>query len=258
MFSPHKPKALLELHDSLLLDRLTRVARFSTMGEMAAGVAHELNQPLTAITAYARACDRYLGMAQPDFAEIREAVREIAAEGLRAGEIIRRLRQLVRSDDGEQPVANDVNILVGELGSLLQADARLHGATLRLCLAANLPRVAVNATQLQHVILNLSRNAFEAVQEMPAGTRAVEIATEFPCDGELEIRICDNGPGIAPQIADHLFTPFASTKGAGTGLGLAISRTIMQGHGGTIGTRQGTPRGTTFYLRLPVLEERDA
>jgi two-component system sensor kinase FixL len=239
----------------LAQDRLTRVARLATMGEMAAGVAHEINQPLTAITTYARASERYLAQAEPDLAEVREAVREINAEGLRAGEIIRRLRRMVRTDAPDERASEDVNVLLDEIHSLLAADARVHDARLRMVPTRDLPRVMGNAVQLQQVVLNMLRNALEALRAKPAGTREVEISTQRNGHGEVEIRVTDNGPGIDPSIADRLFEPFCTTKGSGTGLGLAISRTIVQSHGGTIGTRPVTPQGACFFVRLPVAEE---
>jgi two-component system sensor kinase FixL len=239
----------------LAQERLTRVARFATMGEMAAGVAHELNQPLTAITTYARASERYLEQPEPDLAEVREAVREINAEGLRAGEIIRRLRQMVRTDAPDEHAAEDVNALLNEIHSLLTADARVNDARLRLALTKNLPRVMGNAVQLQQLVLNLTRNAFEALAARPPGAREVEIATEQTADGQVELRVSDNGPGIDPSIAEQMYEPFCTTKGSGTGLGLAISRTIVQSHGGTIGNRPANPHGACFVVRLPVAEE---
>ncbi|MEO8065190.1 MAG: PAS domain S-box protein [Pseudomonadota bacterium] len=236
----------------LAQERLTRVARLATMGEMAAGIAHELNQPLTAITTYARACDRYLAMPQPDFAELTEAVREIGAEGLRAGEIIQRLRQLVRSDDLGEVALVDVNFIIEELKVLLLADARVHDTRLHFSLTPDLPRIDVNSVQIQQVLLNLVRNALEALAAVLPGFREITVATEHTAAGEIEIRVADNGPGVSPTIADRLFHPFATTKKTGTGLGLAISRTIMQAHGGTIGTRPVSPQGACFYLRLPV------
>jgi two-component system sensor kinase FixL len=236
-------------------DRLTRVARLATMGEMAAGVAHELNQPLTAITTYARACERYLGTGSPDMDDVREAVREINAEGLRAGEIIRRLRQMVRVDAPDERTALGVHALIEELRSLLQSDARSHDAQLRIVVAPDLPPIVGNAVQLQQVVLNLVRNALESSMENPAGSRLVMVSAGRTLDGEIEIRVTDNGPGVDASIRDKLFDPFSTTKVAGTGLGLAISRTIVQGHGGTIGTEPAEPRGATFFLRLPVAEE---
>ena len=240
----------------LAQERLTRVARLATMGEMAAGVAHELNQPLTAITTYARAANAVSKSRIPDLSAIREVLREINAEGLRAGEIIRRLRQMVRTDGPEEHAAEDVNVLVNEIHSLITADARVHDAQLRVVLAKDLPRIMGNAVQLQQVVLNLLRNSLEALRSKPAGTRDVEISTHRTAEGQVEIQVSDNGPGIDPSVADRLFEPFCTTKGTGTGLGLAISRTIAQSHGGTIGTRPMNPHGACFYLRLPLAEDQ--
>jgi len=232
-------------------DRLTRVARMATMGEMAAGVAHELNQPLTAISTYARACERYFAQPEPDFAEIREAIREIGLEGLRAGEIIRRLRALVRNDVVQRH-AVDVNALIEDLKVLINADARTHDTRLRLTTTPDLPAVEADPVQIQQVVLNLVRNALEALQETPAGSREIELATALTSAGDVEIRVTDNGPGVAVEVADRIFDPFCTTKASGTGLGLAISRTIVESHKGTIGTIPVKPHGATFFLQLPA------
>lgn len=247
-------RARREEETRLAQERMTRVARLATMGEMAAGVAHELNQPLTAITTYARACERYLDLPQPHLADMREAVREISAEGLRAGEIIRRLRQLV-GDNRPDRAPTDMNVLVDELRVALLADARLYDTRLKIGMTPNLPRVNVDAVQIQQVIVNLVRNALEALAEVPAGTREINLTTARTTDGDVEVLIADNGPGIAPEVAHRLFEPFATTKETGTGLGLAMSRTILQSHGGTIGTRSAAPRGAIFFARLPAAEE---
>lgn len=257
--SEHEATNALKLErDRALLaqDRLTRVARMATLGEMAAGVAHELNQPLTAITTYARACEHFLNMPQPDLAELREAVREIGAEGMRAGRIITRLRQLVRSDEHEEHGPTDVNELIEELEVLLLADARVSDARLSISLAPHLPRVMASPVQLQQVVLNLVRNAFEALAEVPAGDRDVTLSTRADSTGDVEIRVVDNGPGISAVIMDRLFDPFTTTKRAGTGLGLAISRTIVQAHDGTIEVRPAAPNGASFHVRLPARESR--
>jgi len=234
-------------------ERLTNVARLATLGEMAAGIAHELNQPLTAINTYARACEHFIAMPQPDLVELRDAVREISAEALRAGTIIRRMRQLVRVEAGEQaPV--EANALIEDLKVLIAADARLQGTSVRYRLAGSGSRVFADAVQLQQLILNLVRNAFEALATQPAGLREIEIATAVIAGGDLEISITDNGPGVSPGIADRIFEPFCTSKPAGTGLGLAISRTIAQSHGGTVGNRPVSPHGACFYVRLPAVE----
>ena len=247
-----------EEHALLAQDRLTRVARMATLGEMAAGVAHELNQPLTAITTYARACEHYVNMPEPDLAELREAVREIGAEGLRAAGIITRLRQLVRNDEHVEHVPTNINTLIEELKVLLNADARVHDTRLSVTLTPALPRVDANPVQLQQLVLNLARNAFEALAEMPAGTRELDVSTALSIGGEVEIRVRDNGPGISAVIADRLFDPFSTTKKSGTGLGLAISRTIAHSHGGTIESRPVRPHGASFHVRLPATGDSGA
>lgn len=236
-------------------ERLTQVARLATVGEMATGVAHEINQPLTAITTYARACERYLALPRPDLAEATEALREITAEGLRAGEIIRRLRQMVRLDVPDTRTRVGVNGLIDELKSLLESDARAHDVRLRFELSPDLPPIVGNGLHLQQVMLNLVRNGFEALGDRPIGDRQLTVSTVTDGDEGIEIRVDDNGPGIDPAITTTLFEPFSTTKQTGTGLGLAMSRTIVQSHGGTITTRPLQPRGTRFVVRLPVAEE---
>jgi two-component system sensor kinase FixL len=248
-------RAKAEEHARVAQVRLTQVARLATAGEMAAGVAHEINQPLTAITTYARACERYLAMAVPDLAEAADAVREIAAEALRAGEIIRRLRRMVRLDAPDTRERLDLNALIEELRSLISSDARVHDVGLCIELAPQLPAISGNGLHLQQVILNLVRNAFEALLGDSVGGRQVWLATRLTGDDGVEIHVDDNGPGIDPAIADRLFDPFLTTKPTGTGLGLAMCRTIVQSHGGTIAADTLSPRGTRFVVNLPVALE---
>jgi signal transduction histidine kinase len=223
---------------------------------MASGVAHELNQPLTAIATYARACERFLAMATPDHAELALAVREIEAEGLRAGRIIERLRQLVRHDEPESLAPVAINSVIEELRALLCADARLFSANLEFALADGLPRIDGSVSQLQQLILNLVRNSLEALAEGSIGDRIVRLATRRDDAGQIELTVVDNGPGFPAEIADRLFHPFATTKKSGTGLGLAMSRTIVQNHGGIIGIGQTAPRGACVFVRLPPREDK--
>ena len=246
-------RALRDAEARAAQDRMARVARMATVGEMAAGIAHEINQPLTTITTWARACERYLDGPVPDMDELRSGLREISAEGLRAGEIVRRLRRLARTDNGPRSRI-DVNAVLNELATLLHADATSQGVEVRMRLAANLPPIEADVVQIQHVVLILVRNALEALGEMPEGLRIVEILTGITHDGEVEIRVTDNGPGIAPAVADRLFDPFATTKLHGTGLGLAICRALVHAHGGKIGSSRENPPGASFYVRLPVAE----
>ncbi len=236
-------------------ERLTRVAHLATMGEMGTAIAHEINQPLTAIMAYAQACERQLTAPTPDHTELLAAVREITTEGARAAEMIRKVRRLVRVDaNGRRP--SDVGELLRELKSLIEADARAHDVIVQLHTDAALPPANVDGAQIQQVVLSLVRNAFEAVASLPTAKRKVELRSLLADDGDIEIRVSDSGPGVPAEITDRLFEPFVSTKPAGTGLGLAISRTIVEAHRGTIGVRNGRaaePRGATFFVKLPAM-----
>ncbi|HVY79588.1 MAG TPA: PAS domain S-box protein [Steroidobacteraceae bacterium] len=236
-----------------LQDRLTHVSRMATLGEMAAGLAHELNQPLSAIATYARACDRFLSSAEPDLEETRSSVREIANEALRAGDIIRRLRQIMGGRAGDQ-VPSDVSALVDDLVVLAEADARVHKTQVEFELTRGLPPVSANHAQLQQLILGLVRNAVEALSASGAADRRVTVRTGRHLDSQVEISVSDNGPGVAPEISNRLFAPFVTTKPFGTGLGLSIGQTIARAHGGTIGYRPVEPTGACFYVRLPIIE----
>lgn len=232
-------------------ERMTHVSRLTTMGEMAAGIAHEINQPLAAITSYAQACDRLLALPRPDIAEVREALRGIAAQALRAGEIIRRLRSLVRNRETERE-ATDVNDLIEDVLPLGRHDASLHDVRISLELAPGLPRVSTDRIQVQQVVLNLLRNAIEALAEQRGEPREITVSTGLATPGAVEIRVCDNGPGVDESIAERMFDPFCTTKVTGTGLGLAISRTIVQAHRGELGYCPVRPHGACFYVRLPL------
>jgi two-component system, LuxR family, sensor kinase FixL len=231
--------------------RLLNVSRMATIGEMAAGVAHELNQPLTAIATYAQACERLLTRPVTDASDLREALRQITAQTMRAADIIRRLRTLARSDQGEHAPAS-INALVSELRDLIQTDAHVHGVQLSLDLAAELPEVIVDTPQIQQVILNFVRNSLDAFVALPGTTPEITIRTSLTANREVELAVIDNGPGLPPQAMPRLFDPFFSTKENGTGLGLAISNTIARSHGGSVGYRPNEPTGACFYILLPT------
>ena len=221
------------------------------MGEMAAGIAHELNQPLTAIASYAQACDWLLSRGNADTAELRDALQQITAQGLRAGEIIRRLRTFVRTPETQREVT-DVNELLEELEGLALTDARLHNVRLRLELAPNLGPVLLNRVEVQQVVLNLVRNSLEALENVPPERRDVILRTAAgDSDDSVEIHVIDSGRGIEPHLVERLFMPFFTTKPAGAGLGLAIGRSIVEAHGGTLRYRPEGAGGACFAIRFP-------
>jgi two-component system, LuxR family, sensor kinase FixL len=233
-----------------LQGRLLHVSRLATVGEMTSGIAHELNQPLCAVANYAQACDRLLGSPDPDIAEIRGSLQQITAQALRAGDIIRRLRTLARLQEPHIELT-DINPLLGELNELIQLDAKHHQVRYRFEPGDRLPQVQADRSQIQQLVLNLVRNAIEALAETSAECREVTVRTSLAPGGAVEINVSDRGPGVSPSVAPHLFTPFCTTKSAGTGLGLAMSRTIARANSGTLDYRPNLPSGASFTLTLP-------
>ena len=231
--------------------RMLQVSRLATIGEMAAGVAHELNQPLTAIANYAQACDRLLGRPGANLDDIRTAMREIADQAVRAGDILRRLRSLAQSQPMRCERA-DLNATVEAIRDLILADSRVHRASVHFDLTASLPPVSIDSVQIQHVILNLVRNALEAPAQAATLVRELLVRTGFASEGDVEIAVLDNGPGLSPEVLERMFDPFFSTKPEGTGLGLAISNTVVRTHGGSLTYRPNTPCGACFSIQLPV------
>jgi two-component system, LuxR family, sensor kinase FixL len=242
------------------LERMNSVSRLATMGEMAAGISHELNQPLAAIANYSQACVRMMAMPAPDTPEIGGALKQISVQALRAGEIIRRIRSLVRGEDVRRE-SKDINELIREVHSLLAADARIHDGRLALDLAEALPRVAVDDVQIQQVLLNLVHNAFEAQgaergsADVNGAEVEVRIATRHIDGGDVEVSVSDLGPGLPADAEQKIFEPFFTTKSNGTGLGLAISRSIIRAHESRLAYRTNQPRGACFFFVLHPHQE---
>lgn len=231
--------------------RMARVSHLATMGEMAAGIAHEINQPLAAISNYALACEKLLEAPAPDLDEVQDALRQISGQALRAAEIIRRVRNLVRTHEPRREPA-DINQLVEGLSALTRGDALLHDVQLSLELADDLPAVDVDSIQIQQVLLNLIHNAIEALSVSGMGERRVIVRTRRHDRDEIEVCVIDFGPGVDPAIAQRIFDPFCTTKEQGTGLGLAISKSIVEAHRGRLEYRPNAPRGACFVVTLPV------
>jgi two-component system sensor kinase FixL len=228
--------------------RLTHVARLGTLGEMVSGIAHEVNQPLTAIANYASACRRMLnsGKVQPE--DLVGTLQKISDQAERAGQVIRGLRALLRKRD---PVRDplDCNQLVREVSSLTEFELRQSGFRMILTLQTRLPKVIGDGVQIQQVIINLIRNAMEAMRER-CHNDFIEVGTLSDL-GWVEVRVADNGPGLDPAITERLFEPFFTTKTQGIGLGLSICQSILTAHGGEIKFERNQWGGTTFRIRLP-------
>jgi PAS domain S-box-containing protein len=230
---------------------LAHVLRVSTMGEMAAGLAHEINQPLGAIANYANGIATRLrgGVIQVD--ALLGAAEQIAAEALRAGEVIRRLRDFVRRGDSNREPC-DLNALVREAAHLIEPDARAANIKVRLVLEPQLAALEIDPIQVEQVILNLLRNGLEAMSTGDAGGDELLVETSTAGHASLELRVRDNGPGVPAAVVDRIFNAFFTTKKSGLGMGLSISRSIIEDHAGHLWMRQNIDRGATFGFTLPV------
>ncbi|HVN46841.1 MAG TPA: PAS domain S-box protein [Steroidobacteraceae bacterium] len=245
------PEREAQEQQQLLRERLILVSRLAMVGEIASGIAHEVNQPLAAITNYAWACQRLLGTSAPDLGEVRSALQEIGTQAVRAADTIRRLRQIARSPETRREPTS-VNALITAITELTRADAARHGVRCELELAERLPPLNLDGTQIQQALLNLLWNALQALSGSSERPREIRISTALGANHEVEITLCDNGGGVSPEVAERLFEPFFTTKPEGTGLGLAMSRRIAQLHGGTLSYRANSPAGACFIMRLPV------
>src|SRR5262249_7587120 len=217
-------------------------------------LAHEINQPLCAITNYAQGGVQRLRAGGTDAATLSDAFEEIAREGLRAGEIIRGLRHLVQRETSVSESV-DVNALAAEAVRLLEPQARVHGVTVRLEGTSPLPAIQGDGTQIEQVMLNLMLNGMEAAAAAQGARREVVVATTAQ-DAGVEVRVSDTGAGVAPDVEPRIFTPFFTTKSNGLGLGLAISRTIVEFHGGRLWATSRPGAGATFRFSLPLVAAR--
>ena len=229
--------------------RLLHVARMATIGEMATGIAHELNQPLTAIANYAQACKRLLDRPDIDPASLREALTEITAQAARAADIIRQLRALAVSQQGPRAPAH-INALVREIVDLVESDARMHRVRLTLDLGRPLPQIVVDAGQIQHVILNFVRNSLEALASRPPDTGRLVIGLASRQTRKWNWRLSTTDRASCRRPCSAFSTRFFH-QGERHGLGLATSNTIARVHGGSVGYRPNQDAGACFFIRLP-------
>jgi len=234
-------------------NEVARIARITTMGELAASIAHELNQPLGSIVVNGGACLRWLEGASPDLEEAREAVEAIIRDGTRASDVLVRTRKLVGASKGTRERL-DINGVVQEVIGWSNDKLNRSSVSLRLKLQEDLPPVTADRVQLQQVILNLVMNAIESMLEVGQSSRVLWIRTEKRSLGDLLIEVVDYGIGIGPKVSSRIFEPFYTTKANGIGMGLSISRSIIEAHGGRLWLSKADC-GSTFCFSLPIDRE---
>ncbi len=258
----HQPLAILETNNDVTERKraaealrqaqadLAHIARVTTMGELTASLAHEVNQPIAAAVTNANTCLRWLTRDQPNVEEARAAAMRIVKDGTRAGEIISRIRLLFKKGTSERELVN-VNEVIEEMIILLRGEATRYTISVRVELAADLPRVNGDRVQLQQVLMNLMLNSIDAMKDVD-GTRELAVMSQRGEDGQVLISVSDTGVGLPPQQADKIFNSFFTTKTHGTGMGLRISRSIIESHGGRLWAADNSPRGATFQFTLPA------
>lgn len=238
-----------------LQTELVHISRLTAMGEMASALAHELNQPLSAIANYLKGAKRLLeDRADDDSKLARGAMDKAAEQSLRAGQIIRRLRDFVARGESERRVES-INKLIEEASALALVGAKEHGVRVRLQIDPTQDLILADKVQIQQVLLNLFRNAIDSVAQ--GARRELLVASRPSADGMIEVSVADTGKGISPDIAEQLFQPFVTTKPQGMGVGLSISRTIIEAHGGQIWTEPNPGGGAIFKFTLRAVTKED-
>ncbi len=227
------------------------LSRVAVMGEMAASIAHELNQPLSGITSNASAGQRFIDRGNVDLGELRDLLADIVADGRRAGDVIRGIQSMVKKGaSGRQRV--NLNDLVMNVVHMVNADAVLHSCQIETLLDQNLPPIEADPIQLQQVLINLVINAFDAMRNTPLSRRKVVIATERNSDGAIRTSVRDYGVGIPEEVRDRIFDHFFTTKAEGLGMGLGIVRSIVESHAGTVTVENVAGGGARFHFTLPA------
>src|SRR5258707_640211 len=232
---------------------LAHVSRVTTMGELTASLAHEVNQPIAAAVTNANTSLRWLAANPPNVEEARAAATRIVIDGRRAGEIISRIRLLFKKGTPQHDLV-DVNEVIGEMIVLLRGETTRYSISVRTELAADLPQVRGDRVQLLQVMMNLIMNGIDAMKDAD-GTRELAIKSQRTENEQLLVSVSDTGVGLPPQQADQIFNAFFTTKPNGTGMGLRISRSIVESHGGRLWAADNSPRGASFHLTLPTKAE---
>ena len=230
---------------------LAHVNRVATMGQLTASITHEVNQPITAAVTYALAARRWLSAEPPNFHEVDDALSLIVKEGNCAGEVVGRIRALIKKAPARKD-AVEINEAILEVIALTRTEAAKNSVSVRTQLAEGLPRVQGDRVQLQQVLLNLIINAIEAMRDVGEEERELFISTRNEPDG-VSVEVRDLGPGFAPAALERVFEAFYTTKSDGLGLGLSICRSIIESHNGRLWASANRPRGASFQFALPAI-----
>ena len=229
---------------------LAHISRLSTMGELAAGLAHELNQPLAAIINYTRGALRRIRSGSVTFDDLIRPIEQSAEQATRAGQIIRRVRDFVSRKEPRRSTADVGELIEGALG-LVEHAAREHDVTVALELPEALPLVIADRVQIQQVVINLVLNAIDALHDSDADDRRIRVCAAGTDHDGIEIAVRDHGPGVPADLTERIFEPFFTTRAEGMGMGLAICRSLVANHGGRLWMTPNRPRGVTFHFTLP-------
>lgn len=230
--------------------RLAHVGRFNLMGEMATGIAHEINQPLSAIAAYAQTAQRVLQSDSPEIDAVIDVCKKIDEQAHRAGQVIRNIRNFVRQQDLVSE-SLDVNRMIADVWDLVETDTNAQGLKAVARYAKGLPPIRVDALQMQQVLLNLTHNAVDAMSDGLHDDNSIVVETGQDPGGQVRITVTDHGPGVSKALGDNIFHPFVTTRSGGIGVGLAISRSIVQAYGGSLDYSDNPGGGAIFTVMLP-------
>jgi len=246
-----------EQRDKEHLDELAHVTRLGLMGEMASGIAHEVNQPLSAISSYTQVSLNLINSEEPDLIKLTDILHKTQQQALRAGRIIHRMREFVKSHAKHRSMT-DLNALIHDAVSLCIAELKQNDIKLIFELENHLPPVDVDHVQIEQVIINLIRNSIEALQHLPAKQqRQITIHSGLTLNDGIQVRVKDNGSGLNEEQQQKILTPFYTTKVDGMGMGLSISRSLIEAHEGTLHFNSQVGKGTTFYFTLPIRRKSD-